>query len=673
MLATRLLPDGGDCPARLGVEAAAATLTSAGFAATIPPIMCGIAGIVDLHLASVDRPTLEAMCASQAHRGPDDQGLYLQPGVGLGQRRLAIIDLAGGKQPLANEDGSVWVTFNGEIYNFQQLKVQLESLGHRFATHSDTEVIVHAYEQYGTRCLQHFRGMFAFAVWDARRREIFLARDRLGKKPLLYALAGGQLVFASEFQGLLRHHAIDRTLDLTALDEYLTFGYVPAPKTIYRGVWKLPPAHFLHMAVSGQDAPTKLPAPERYWRLSYQPKQVIDEQAAVEGLLDALTEATRLRLIADVPLGVLLSGGLDSSMVAALMSRLPGGRVKTFSIGFEEQEFNELPYARAVAERYATDHHEMIVRTHAIEVLPRLVRHYGEPYADSSAVPTYYVSQMTRQHVTVALNGDGGDECLGGYERYLGQLLALRYQRLPWLLRRLVIEPAAALVPGSLSRRSRLQQAKRFLQRASLPTAQRYAGWVTFFTPEQKRELYRPDFEAALAGHDGLTWLLDAFADQRHRESDTLDQVLAVDVETYLPNDLLVKMDIASMANSLETRSPFLDHKVMEFTATLPSALKIKKRSLKYLLKRAAVDFLPPQNLTRRKMGFGVPVGAWMRGELRSFLQDTLLAPTAFNSRLLRRPALEAMIDAHLAGRKDHAYQLWSLLWLELWAREFAV
>ena len=432
------------------------------------------------------------MNAAMRHRGPDDEGYYYRGPVGLGQRRLSIIDLSTGRQPLGNEDATVWVTFNGEIYNFHKLRDELEARGHWFATHSDTEAIVHAYEEYGTDCVQHFRGMFAFAVWDENRRSLFLARDRVGKKPLFYTVAKNQFVFASELQALLRHPDVARELDPTAVDDYLTYGYVPAPKTIFRNVFKLLPAHHLTVRMGSEGTPS-LKA-ERYWQLDYAAKVSWGEHEAQERLLEVLTEAVRLRLIADVPLGAMLSGGIDSGIVVALMSRLSGQKVQTFSIGSDENEFNELPHARLVAERYGTDHHEFIVKAQALEILPTLVRHYGEPFADSSAVPSYYVAQMTRQHVKVALNGDGADECFSGYERYLGVRVADAYQRIPWLLRQAVIEPLSAFIPNSLPRRNRLGQVKRFLQVAGQPLASRYLRWVGYLTIRQKEDLYTSAF-----------------------------------------------------------------------------------------------------------------------------------------------------------------------------------
>lgn len=629
--------------------------------------MCGIAGILDTRERPADAAVLKRMCDQLAHRGPDAEGFHVRGPVGLGHRRLSIIDLAGGAQPLANEDGTVWVTFNGEVYNFGDLRGPLEARGHRFATHSDTEVVVHAYEEYGPRCVEHFRGMFAFAVWDGPNRRLFLARDRLGKKPLFYTVADGQFVFASELQGLLQHPGVRREVDPTAVDDYLTYGYIPAPKTIFRGVHKLPPAHILTVEVPKDGGEPNLRV-ERYWRLAYGPKVVTDEHEAIEGLAEVLTEAVRLRMIADVPLGALLSGGVDSGVVVALMSGLSAAPVKTFSIGFQEKAFNELPAARVVADRFGTDHHELVVRPDALAVLPTLVRHYGEPYADSSAIPSYYVAEMTRRHVTVALNGDGGDECFAGYERYLGTLAAERYRRLPWLVRRGVIEPAAALIPDSLPRRNRLRQAKRFLEGANLGPVERYARWVGYLTPARKRDLYSDRFRADLGGYAAEGWLAGLLA---AGPGDPLDRVLAADVESYLPYDLLVKMDIATMAHGLEARSPFLDHQVMEFAARLPAGLKVRGRTLKYLLRKFAGRLLPAGHLNRRKMGFGVPVGEWMRGDLRPLVEDAVLSERAARRGYFQPDAVRRLCREHLDGRRDHTHQVWALLWLELWHREF--
>jgi asparagine synthase (glutamine-hydrolysing) len=631
--------------------------------------MCGIAGIIDLAGRGVARPALERICGRLAHRGPDDEGYFTNHEAALGQRRLSIIDLSSGKQPMANEDDTLWVTFNGEIYNFQELRARLQGLGHHFATGSDTEVIVHAYEQYGTDCVRHFRGMFAFGVWDIKERTLFLARDRVGKKPLFYTQAGGQFIFASELQALVQHPDVSREPSLTAIDDYLTYGYISAPRTVYKAIHKLPPAHYLTCRLG--EAGARDVRVERYWQLEYTPKQTLTEDEAVAGLLDVLSEAVKLRMIADVPLGALLSGGVDSSLVVALMSRLSTQPVKTFSIGFEEREFDELPYARAVARRYGTDHHELLVRPSALEVLPTLVRHYGEPYGDSSAIPSYYVAKLTRRHVTVALNGDGGDESFAGYERYLGSAVADRFRKVPRPLLHGLRGLANLTIPDSLARRSRFRQAKRLLDVAPLPTGRRYLRWLSYLTPVQKDTLYTPEFRSELDGHDAGAWLLEQYATLRQDNGD-LDTLLALDVRSYLPEDLLVKMDIATMACSLEARSPFLDHKVMEFAARLPSPFKLRRTTLKYLLKKAAADLLPPETMHRRKMGFGIPIGPWMRKELRPLLENSLLAPDSRTRAYFQIAPLRQMVTEHVRGDQDHTSSLWAMLWLELWHREFS-
>lgn len=632
--------------------------------------MCGIVGIVDLHQRPLDRAVLERMCGALRHRGPDDEGFVVAAPAALGQRRLSILDLAGGKQPLSNEDGTVWITFNGEIYNFKDLRDRLIGLGHRFATQSDTEVIVHAYEEYGADCVEHLRGMFAFGIWDSNRQQLFLARDRVGKKPLFYTRADGCFLFASELQGLLTHPAIPRDVDPAGIDAYLTYGYVPAPRTIFRDVWKLPPAHHLTLSIDKGTGRVEERL-NRYWQLDYAPKLALDENEAAEALLDVLTEAVRMRMVADVPVGALLSGGIDSSLVVAIMSRVSNRPVQTFSIGFDEKEFDELRYARLVADRHGTDHHELIVRPTAVDVLPMLVRHYGEPFADSSAVPSYHVAKMTRQHVTVALNGDGGDECFAGYERYLGGAWADHYRRIPEVLRRRFIEPLSRLVPKGLPRQNRLGQVRRFLGAAGLPTEHRHLRWVSVFRTEVRHAIYNEGFRQELADYDAGSWLTGLYETLRSSGLNGVDSLLALDVVSYLPYDLLVKMDIATMAASLEARSPFLDHKVMEFAAALDSSHKLHGRTLKYLLKKVAARFMPAEAIQRRKMGFGVPVGDWMRGELRPLLEETLLAGDARTRRYFDSTNVRALVDEHVCGRQDHSFQCWALLWLELWHREF--
>lgn len=624
--------------------------------------MCGIVGLVRSDGLNVDEALLGRMCAAVRHRGPDDDGFYVNGPVGLAMRRLSIIDIKSGRQPIHNQDRTAWIVFNGEIYNYLELREKLEKLGHSFYTNSDTEAIIHAYDRYGADCPKHLRGMFAFAVWDERTQELFLARDRVGKKPLLYAQVNGEFLFGSEFSALLLHPRLNRDVDTEALDHYLSFMCVPAPLTAYRAIRKLEPGHSLRW----RRGEIKI---ERYWHPDFTRKIKISEEEAGERAIAVLRDSVKVRLMSEVPLGAFLSGGIDSSAVVALMSEESSEPVKTFSIGFEEQDFSELHHARRVAEHVGSEHHEFIVRPDAMEVLPLLVEHYGEPYADSSAIPTYYVARETRQHVTVALNGDGGDESFAGYERYAAMRLAETYHRLPALLRESIVEQAFALIPTSESRRSRFRDAKRFLQAASLPRVERYLRWVTVFDMNAKRELYSKTFldkTKNVHAHDLLDpWFVSA------NGAGIVDAALLSDIMTYLPNDLLVKVDIASMAVSLEARSPFLDHHVIEFAASLPEKLKLHGLTSKYLLKRVFKQLLPAENLRRRKMGFGVPIGHWFRGKMQSFLRETLLSEKALNRGLFQPDAVKRLIELHTVGEREYSQKLWTLLMLELWFERF--
>jgi len=611
---------------------------------------------------------LRPMIDAQAHRGPDAEGVWSDGRCALGHRRLSIIDLSeAGRQPMSNARGDIQITFNGEIYNFQQLRRQLERLGHSFRTRTDTEAVIYAYEQWGVDCLARLRGMFAFGIWDQRRRRLFLARDRVGKKPLFYAQFGGHFLFASELQGLLANKDVRREVDPPAIDAYLSYGYVPAPGAAFKGVYKLPPAHYLTLELKQTGFEKRI---ERYWSLDYEPKLRIGEDEACEVLREKMTEAVRLRMISDVPLGAFLSGGVDSSVVVGLMAKLSGAKVKTFSIGFNEAAYDETTHARRIAERWGTDHHEFIVEPDALSILPKLVRHYGEPYADSSAIPTFYVAQMTRRHVTVALNGDGGDESFAGYERYLANHLAERMRSIPGAA--VAARALSRVIPDSIDPKGRGRRARRFLGVASLPMSERYPRWLKTFQDEAKPRLYSPEFGGLLNGH-GAGSLKAPFDGSLtpHYSHHPIDAAMASDVASYLPYDLLVKVDITSMANSLEARSPFLDHEVMEFAARLPVEIKFRRRRLKSLLKRAFADLLPPENVNRRKMGFGVPVGQWFRGPLRDLLRDTLLSPRALDRGYFRDPEVRRLVDEHLERRADHSFQLWNLLMLELWHREF--
>ncbi|MDQ1589939.1 MAG: hypothetical protein QOG71_566 [Pyrinomonadaceae bacterium] len=625
--------------------------------------MCGIVGIVDRRRRALDETVLARMCEAIRHRGPDEDGFYHGAGVGLAMRRLAIIDLKSGQQPMYNADRTAAIVFNGEIYNYKEVRARLEQLGHQFHTDCDTEVVIHAYDEYGADCPTHLRGMFAFAVWDTRTEELFLARDRVGKKPLLYARVGDEFVFGSEFSALLEHPAVGREVNREAIHHYLTFMCVPAPLTAYRDIHKLEPGHTLRYTHDGEIKTA------RYWQPDFSRKTRMSEEEAGEQAVAILREAVRVRLMSEVPLGAFLSGGVDSSAVVALMSEVSSTPVKTFSIGFEEQDFSELHHARRVAEHVGAEHHEFIVRPDAMEVLPTLVEHYGEPYADSSAIPTYYVARETRRHVTVALNGDGGDECFAGYERYAAMKLAGKYRSVPGLLREGLIKNAVALYPTSETRRSRARDLKRFLDAASLPTVERYMRWVSVLDTQAKHDLYTDDFEREMSAHHASDFVAPWFANANG--AGLVDASLLADTMTYLPNDLLVKVDIASMAVSLEARSPFLDHHVIEFAASLPENLKLRGLTTKYLLKRVLAKLLPAENLSRRKMGFGVPIGHWLRGEMQKFLRDTLLSEKALGRGFFKPAAVKRMVELHTRGERDYAHQLWTLLMLELWFERF--
>ena len=628
--------------------------------------MCGICGIIDRNInRRVSESVLRNMCDAMKHRGPDDEGIYLDNkgvSVGLGHRRLSIIDLSrAGHQPITNEDKTIWIVFNGEVYNYKELRVELENKGHKFKSYTDTETVIHLYEEYGQDCLKYLRGMFAFAIWDEKEKSLFLARDRVGKKPLLYSYANGIFCFASEFLALLRSGLVEKKINYEAVHFYLTFGYIPAPLTIYEDVFKLPPAHKLILK-------DKKLAIERYWELDYSQKINISEDEAAGEVLRLLKDAVKIRLYSDVPLGAFLSGGIDSSTVVALMSQVSSKKVKTFSVGFEEEDYSELKYAKNVAERFGTQHNEFIVKPKALEILPLLVERYGEPYADSSCIPTYYVSQQTRQYVTVALNGDGGDESFAGYERYQAMLLAEAFGSMLNISKKF-IKGFSSFLPDSINPKNKLRRIKRFLGGAVLPTQKRYLRWIGIFDDDLKNTLYSEDFLNKVVQKDPLKYL-SPYINNSSRIN-LIDKLLMTDVNTYLPNDLLVKMDIASMANSLEARSPFLDHKLMEFVAKLPKEYKLKKSIKKHILKKTVKNLIPRENIHRPKMGFGVPVGGWFRGELKGFLNETLLSNKSLNRGYFKPEVIKDMIKTHIIGRKDYSFQLWTILMLELWHQRF--
>jgi asparagine synthase (glutamine-hydrolysing) len=627
--------------------------------------MCGIAGVLYADGGRpAERGVLAAMGASIAHRGPDAAGFWDEPGVGLVHRRLSIIDLSGGGQPLANEDGSVWVTFNGEIYNFQELRDGLVARGHRFRTHSDTEVLVHLYEDLGDALVERLRGMFAFALWDRRQGRLVLARDRLGIKPLYWYRDGAKLVFGSELKALLAHPDVPRDLDPAALEDYLAFGMVPGPRSIFRGVEKLQPAHVLSVRRDDWGA-----APRRYWRLALQPDERLGVAEWQEAVRAKVAETVKRHLIADVPVGAFLSGGLDSSIVVAAAAGATNGPLQTFSIGFHEEAFSELPYARQVAERFGTKHREEIVTPDAVELLEELTRYYDEPFADASAVPTFLVSRLASRSVKVALSGDGGDEAFGGYARYVHDLreAGLR-RRLPGWFRRGLLGPLAGVWPKA-DFLPRPLRAKTLLTNLALEAGPAYANTVSVCRMPLRRQLLAADVRAGLNGHRPEAAVVAAHALASARRP--LDGMLAADVETLLPDDFLVKTDRASMANGLEVRPPLLDHELLELAARIPARWKVRAGEGKWILKQAYECDLPPEVVRRPKQGFELPVDAWLRGPLRDMFEGSVLRPGGRASDLVDRAVAEKLYGAHRSGVGRHGNVLWSLLVLARWAEQY--
>ncbi len=614
--------------------------------------MCGIAGFIDSQLNKEHALHLiDRMCQVIRHRGPDEQGVWADEGVALGMRRLAIIDVAGGQQPIGNEDGSILVVFNGEIYNYRQLRQQLEECGHHFQTTSDTETIVHAYEEYGDDCILHFRGMFTFAIWDTRRQRLLAARDRFGKKPLNYYWDGQRLIFGSEIKSILEA-GVPRAINHIALDEYLTYLYVPAPHTLFQHIYKVPAAHLL-IYEDGQIR-TK-----RYWELPFTATCHDDEATAIERTRALLQEAVQIRLMSEVPLGAFLSGGIDSSTVVGLMSQMMSQPVKTFSIGFEEDDFSELTHARQIARHFGTDHHEFVVRPDLVSVLPKLAWAYDEPFADSSMLPTYYVSKLAREHVTVVLTGDGGDEIFGGYTRYAREMAI---HRIPQLLRS-TLGIGSILMPEGMRGKKRLN-----MMRHNLPT--RYARVFTPFPVHTRSGMYTQAFADLLQQHNAYQWLMDMF--QTAPQGDIATQLQYVDVRSYLTDDILVKVDKASMLNSIETRAPLLDQQLAEYVASLQPTTRMRNGVLKSLLKKVAADMLPVEILQRPKQGFSVPIKHWFRGELREYAQALLDSPRAQQRGIFQPQFIRNLLHSHADTKLvNHSEAIWALLCLELWFQTY--
>jgi asparagine synthase (glutamine-hydrolysing) len=618
--------------------------------------MCGIVGLVQSDpKKQVSLSLLKRMCDVIQHRGPDDSGTWTQGHVGMGMTRLSIIDIAGGQQPIHNEDKTVWIVFNGEIYNYRELRQELLEKGHRFYTSSDTETIVHLYEEYGDNCVDYLRGMFAFSIWDQRKEMLFLARDRLGKKPLHYYLDGKGLIWGSEIKSILQCPDVSREVYPPALVNYLAYGYVPDPDTMFKGIYKLPPGSILTYKNGKVDV-------RPYWDVEYKVEKIQSEEFYIERLLEILSESVKLRLVSEVPLGAFLSGGIDSSMVVALMARHMTEPVKTFSIGFEDQSYDELHYARTVAKEFGTDHHEEIVKPDAESIIQDLVRQFDEPFADSSAIPSYYVSKMAKQWVTVALSGDGGDELFGGYPRYLNGAAARWTNWIPKSIKKGIFQNIAGLLPE-------WSPGINTLRNISCDENERYIRHMSKGISTVHKDVFSREFIDKVDNTDpspALMRYLDAV-----KEKDRVTRRMYQDTKTYLPGDLLTKVDRTSMMVSLEVRAPILDHHLVEFAATIPSYLKINGNSTKYIFKKAAERLLPKEVIYRSKQGFAVPVKTWIRREWTEMSYDLVLGERAltrcnFNPRFLRNTMSE-----HRWGRRDHSYIIWTLMILELWFRQF--
>jgi asparagine synthase (glutamine-hydrolysing) len=623
--------------------------------------MCGICGIVYSDREQpVEREVLKKMCDVMTHRGPDDEGIYIDQYVGLGMRRLSIIDLSTGKQPIPNEDGTIWVVFNGEIYNHQELRRDLEKLGHKFKTQTDTEAIVHAYEEYGESCVQKFNGMFAFAIWDNRNHTLFLARDRIGIKPLYYLFDKNRLIFGSEIKSILQVGDIPKRIDLQSLDHFLTFEFIPAPLSIFQDIKKLPPGHTLKLKNNEIWV-------RSYWDVELKPNG--KEQSQIKkNLRELLQDAVKIRLMSDVPLGAFLSGGVDSSIIVSLMAQVMDEPVKTFSIGFEDSTYNELKYARLIAEKFKTEHHEFIIKPDAVELADNLLKFLDEPFGDFSIFPTYLVSKMAREYVTVVLSGDGGDELFAGYDSYIADKIAKKYySRLPEQFRNRVLTKFFDLLPPSSKKKGLINKAKRFVEGMKLPEDLHHTRWMIFLQQQEKKLLYDKDVKSGMREFDPFKFTRSYFANVSYNNSDAINQQMYVDLKMYLVDNILVKVDRMSMATSLEARVPFLDHRFVEFAATVPGDYKMQGLKTKVILKQAMEELLPDEILYRGKEGFSIPIKNWLKKELKPLMMDTL-APEKLKREGFFNPVyVQKLIKQHLSGLQNHSHRLWALIIFGRW------
>ena len=625
--------------------------------------MCGICGVISRDGSPpVSESLLKQMNDTITHRGPDEDGFYLDELAGLAMRRLSIIDLASGKQPIANEDNSIWIVFNGEIYNYKELRKKLESRGHTFRTNSDTEAIVHGYEEFGDDVTNHLNGMFGFAIWDTRKRRFLLARDRVGIKPMFYYASPYKIFFGSELKSIIAHPEVPREIDFHALDQFLTLEYIPAPRTIFKQIKKLPPGHRCVLEYG------KEPQIEMYWNVAFQPESRSDA-SYIEELTGLIRDAVDIRLMSDVPLGAFLSGGLDSSTIVSFMSEQMDQPAKTFSIGFGDPTYNELPYARMVAKAYGTNHYEEFLEADINEMALRLVSHFDEPFGDFSMFPTYLVSEVARRFVTVSLSGDGGDELFGGYDTYVAQGVDQRYySKLPRWMRKSLMPGIMNRIPPRPEKKGLINKAKRFIEGGALPPAWQHTRWMMFMHEVDKQRLYNPQFRDSLNGESPGSVIETYFL--QARDADLLTQQQYVDIKTYLVDNILVKVDRMSMAASLEARVPLLDHRIVEFAMNLPSHLKMDGNNTKVILRRIMEKRIPAEVLNKPKEGFSIPLKHWLRKELNPLMNDLLHADVVKNRGYFDPVTVSNWVSEHETKKANHSHRLWALMVFELWHRQ---
>jgi asparagine synthase (glutamine-hydrolysing) len=625
--------------------------------------MCGICGVVSLSPDGLEKDPylIQHMVKTLYHRGPDDEGYYIDKFALLGMRRLSIIDLVTGQQPVTNEDNSIQLIYNGEIYNYLELREHLIKAGHEFRSKSDSEVIVHAYEDYSYRCVDKFNGMFAFALWDTSIRRLFLARDRLGIKPLYYSIQQNQIIFGSELKAVVAHPNVQREIDLVALDQFLSLEYIPYPRTIYKDIFKLPPGHILTI----QDGNVNI---ERYWDVY--PRQLeADETTCKEILTEMIGDSVRLRMVSDVPLGSFLSGGIDSSTVLSFMCQHSNQPVKTFSIGFEDQTYNELSDAQKVAKHFGTEHYAQVLRPNITALAEKLLAHMDEPLADFSIFPTYLVSELASRHVKVVLSGDGGDELFGGYDTYVAEWLSRYYQWLPRVLRQQGIPALTNLLPPQPTKKGVINKTKRWVEGAMLPSSLKHTRWMIFMQGEDKAQIYNPDLKMKLDG-DTTKELIETYF-QQSNSFDEFAQGQYVDIKTYLVDDILTKVDRMSMAASIEARVPLLDHRIVEFAVNLPPGMKLHLGKTKVILRQAMDGQLPKDVLKKPKQGFSIPIKHWLRGPLKSMMLDLLSYNTIQSQSYFQPKTVQRMIDEHLVNEADHSHRLWALMVFQLWHQQY--